>query len=70
MKRKRIKDYWIKRKERFKTGTLAKNRAGYLRTYEHISHVTVDKEEDNQYVVAYSVAKWYLEDTKRAGITI
>lgn len=69
MKRKRIKGYWLKRKERYKTGTLAKSRAGFLRTYQHIAHVTVDKEND-EYLVQYSVAKWYLEDAKRAGVTI
>lgn len=69
MRRKRVKGYWQKCKEKFKTGSEAKSRAGMLRLNEHIAHVLVDKVGEN-YVVAYSVAKWYLEDAKRAGIKI
>lgn len=69
MRRKRTKGYWQKRKEKFKTGSEAKSRAGMLRLNEHIAHVLMDKIGDN-YVVTYSVAKWYIEDAKRAGIKI
>lgn len=69
MKGKRHKGYWEKKKETFTTGTEAKARAGYLRTYKHISHVVVNKIEKN-YTVAYSIAKWYLEDMQRSGVTL
>ena len=68
-RRKREKGYWEKRTERFADGTAAKSRAQHLRTHEHVSHVTVEKSGD-EYVVTYSVAKWYLEDLDRAGIAL
>lgn len=77
-RKKREKGYWEKRTETFKTGSAAKERAGLLRTHEKtaISHVTMDKKENPndqyaaQYVVAYSVAKWYLADLKRSGVKL
>ncbi|MFH0980935.1 MAG: hypothetical protein V2A79_05290 [Planctomycetota bacterium] len=66
MKRKRTKDYWEKRTERFADGAPAQSRAGSLRTCGHVSHVTVRKDGD-AYVVTYSVARWYLEELHNAG---
>ena len=66
MKRRREKNYWEKRTERFVEGATAKSRAGTLRTHEHVAHVKVSK-KSNQYVVAYSVAKWYVAELKNAG---
>jgi len=66
MKRKREKNYWEKRTERFADGATAQSRAGILRTHEHVAHVKVSK-KGNEYVVAYSAAKWYVEELKNAG---
>jgi hypothetical protein len=66
---KKAKGYWEKRKESFSSMSDAKARAGTLRTQQHISHVVVDKKSD-EYVVAYSVAKWYIEEAQKAGIKI
>ena len=66
MKRKREKNYCEKRTERFTDGATAQPRAGTLRTHEHVAHVKVGK-KNNKYVVAYSVAKWYVEELKNAG---
>lgn len=73
---KREKGYWQKCKETFKTGDKAKERAGMLRIHEHVSHVLMDKKDDSlnqnnfQYIVSYSVAKWYMEDLQRAGVKL
>jgi hypothetical protein len=75
-KNKREKGYWLKQKESFKSGDKAKERAGMLRIHEHVSHVLMDKKEDSlnlnndKYIVSYSVAKWYIEDLNRAGISL
>ena len=69
MKNKRVKGYWLKRKEAFNSLGDAKSRAGVLRLNEHIAHVVIDKGE-KIYNVQYSVAKWYLAECKRAGIQI
>ena len=69
MRKKKEKGYWEKKKERFPDGPEAKFRAGYLRSLEHVQHVHVSK-KDNDYIVSYSVAKSYLEQIKRAGITL
>ncbi len=69
MKRKRIKGYWLKRKEIFKNRVGAKNRAGVLRLNQHTSHVIVEKIE-KEYQVSYSVAKWYFEEISALGMTI
>ncbi len=66
MKRRREKNYWEKRTERFADGATAQSRAGTLRTHEHVAHVKVGK-NGKEYVVAYSVAKWYVEELKNAG---
>lgn len=66
MKRKAVKGYWEKRRERFNAGADAKSRAGQLRSHEHVAHVTVEK-DGNDYVVHYSIAKWYLEELRNAG---
>ncbi len=69
MKRKREKNYWEKRTERFADGATAQSRAGTLRMHEHVAHVKVIK-KDYEYVVAYSVAKWYLEELAKAKATL
>jgi hypothetical protein len=69
MKHKREKNYWDKRTESFADGTRAKSRAGSLRACEHVSHVTVQKSGD-EYVVSYSVAKWYVEELRKAGVRL
>ena len=66
---KKEKGYWEKKKESFSSMADAKARAGTLRSQQHISHVVVDKKGD-EYVVAYSVAKWFLEEAQKAGIKI
>jgi len=69
MKPKREKNYWDKRTERFADGTQAKSRAGSLRAHEHVSHVTVQRSGD-EYVVSYSVAKWYAQELEKAGVQL
>jgi hypothetical protein len=69
MKKQKQKGYWEKKTERFSNGSKAKSRAKHLRSYEHIQHVIVDKHNED-YVVTYSVAKWYIEEINRAGIII
>lgn len=66
---KRSKGYWQKCKERFPTGPKAQSRAKGLRLHEHVAHVKVDKVGD-EYVVAYSIAKWYAAELQKAGITL
>lgn len=66
---KRVKGYWSKKKERFSNGRQARCRATLLRTHEHISHVLVDRIGE-EYVVAYSIAKWYAQELKSAGIKL
>ena len=71
MKRKRIKGYWLKRKEIFDKLDTAKNRAGTLRINDYTAHVTVEKDEiKSQYIVQYSVAKWYFEELQLLGISL
>lgn len=69
MKRKREKGFWEKRSEKFSIGPDARSRASALRQVEHVSHVTMDKVGED-YVVAYSVAKWYLEELKQNGMKL
>lgn len=69
MKRQREKNYWKKLKEVHHSGRGARSRATALRTYEHISHVLVDKEEEG-YVVRYSAARWWLQELEQARIKI
>lgn len=69
MRNQRVKGYWQKKKERYEDGAQARRRAGLLRTHDHISHVTVEKEEQH-YTVGYSVAKWYLAELEKAGIKL
>jgi hypothetical protein len=69
MRQKRIKGYWLKRKEVFTSGANAKARAGSLRLNEQVAHVLVDKEETG-YVVRYSVAKWYWEELQRLDLSL
>ena len=66
MSKKRTKGYWLKRRENFSDATTAKNRAGSLRMHEHTSHVQVQPTQEG-FEVTYSVAKWYLEELKKAG---
>jgi len=68
-KNKRVKGYWLKRKEAFGILELAKNRANNLRINEYTAHVTVEKDEA-KYWVKYSVAKWYYEELQTLGISI
>ena len=69
MKRKRVKGYWLKRKEAFTTGSEAKARAGYLREYKEIQHVIVERVEEG-YLVRYSIAKWFAEQLEELGIRV
>ena len=69
MRNKREKGYWLKKKEMFNNSAQAKSRASLLRSNEHTSHVIMDKEND-QYVVRYSVAKWYVEAMAKAGVKL
>jgi len=69
MRHKRVKGFWLKRKEVFKNGADAKSRAGTLRLNQHISHVIVEKIE-KEYRVNYSIAKWYFEEISALGLTI
>ena len=69
MRRKRQKGYWLKKTERFLKGSDAKSRAGYLREFEPIAHVIVEKSEQ-EYLVKYSIAKWYSEELERCKITL
>ncbi|MEM7039762.1 MAG: hypothetical protein AAF570_22505, partial [Bacteroidota bacterium] len=59
----------LKRKETFNTSAPARSRASALRVNEHVSHVTMDKEND-RYIVRYSVAKWYMQSLASAGVTL
>lgn len=69
MRNKREKNYWAKKTERFPNRSSAKARSGYLRTQEHVSHVTVSTEGD-EHLVRYSVAKWHLDDLERTGLRL
>ena len=55
MKRKKEKDYWVKKLERFLDGAKAKSRAEVLRQRENISRVKMAK-HGSDYFVQYSVA--------------
>ena len=72
MKRKRVKGYWLKKKESFDILANARSRANVLRINEHTAHVTVEKDEQakGQYWVNYSVAKWYAEELDILGINL
>jgi len=69
LKRKREKGYWEKRSEKFKDGTGAKSRAAELRSHDCVAHVQVEK-AGGSYIVAYSVASWYLEELSKAGVKL
>lgn len=69
MRSRKEKGYWQKCREAFRESAAAQSRAGALRAHEHVSHVTVDKMDD-AYVVSYSVAKWYLDELRAAGIDL
>ena len=69
MRRKREKGYWEKRMETFSTGTEAKARAARLPTDQNVAHVHLDR-KGQEYVVSYSVAKWYLEELRKADIQL
>jgi hypothetical protein len=66
MKYKKQKGYWDKKKESFNNGSNAKSRAGHLRNYKHVSHVKVEKVGE-QYIVHYSVAKWFIDQLNSSG---
>ena len=70
MKKKRVKNYWAKRTERFQNMGPAKSRAIEIRGHEHTAHVKVDKISDDEYAVSYSVARWYLEELDKAGLKL
>lgn len=72
MSRKRIKGYWLKKKEAFNELEKAKSRANELRINEYTAHVTVEKDpkEQNCYWVKYSIAKWYFEQLEALGIKL
>ena len=66
MRRKREKDYWIKKSESYANAASAQARAGSLRMHEHTSHVQV-RPTDDGFEVSYSVARWHLEALEQAG---
>ena len=68
-RQKRHKGYWIKKKEVYPSGTLAKSRASELRRHEYISHVIVEKKSDD-YEVSFSIAKFYMEELEKAGVKL
>jgi len=72
MKRKRVKGYWLKKKESYNVLADARSRADLLRINEHTAHVTVEKDEQlkSLYWVKYSVAKWYVAEMEALGITL
>jgi hypothetical protein len=69
MHSKKEKNYWQKCKERLRDRPAAQARAGALRAHAHVSHVKVEKLGD-AYAVSYSVAKWYLDELRAAGIEL
>ncbi len=69
MKSKRVKNYWIKKKESCNNKGDASARAKQLRINEYITHVIVEKSED-AYLVRYSVARWYYEQIQELGIQL
>jgi hypothetical protein len=69
MKRKRDKDYWVKKTERYPDVRAAQDRAGALRLHEHTSHIKVQPTDDGA-EVSYSVAGWYLEELEKAGLRL
>lgn len=72
MKRKRVKGYWLKRKESFNVLEKAKSRANEIRINEYTAHVVVEKDTVDQtsYWVHYSIAKWYFEELEALGIQL
>ncbi|MGF1579124.1 MAG: hypothetical protein ACFCD0_07145 [Gemmataceae bacterium] len=69
MSRKRVKNYWVKKVERFTTHKAAQDRAGAIRTHEHAGHVQVQPSADG-FQVSYSVARWYVEELERVGVRL
>ena len=67
---KRIKGYWLKKKESFKVIADARSRAKVLRVNEHIAHVIVEKDENGLNWVRYSAAKWYVKELEVLGIQL
>lgn len=70
MKRKRVKGYWLKKKESFQIIADARSRARTLRANEHTAHVVVNKSKEESYLVEYSIAKWYVEELEALGIQL
>ena len=69
MAHKREKGYWLKQTEVHPSSAEAQTRAGALRMHEHVMHVKVRAVEAD-YEVSYSVAKWYWDQLKEAGIKL
>ena len=69
MRSKRVKHYWLKQKESFTNGNQASARAKTLRLNEQVAHVVVEKQAE-EYLVKYSVAKWYFEQIQALGISL
>jgi hypothetical protein len=69
MRTKKMKAYWIKKRERFDFATEARSRAAALRNYKHVMHVTVDR-TTHAYQVNYSIARSFMEDCIRAGVKL
>lgn len=66
---KRVKGYWEKRKECYVSGAEARSRAETVRANEHVQHVGTTREA-NEYVVTFSVARWYLDELEKAGVKL
>ncbi len=67
--KKKEKDFWVKKAERFGQGRAARTRASLLRTDDNVAHVLVAPDGD-EWIVTYSVARWYLEETEKCGVRL
>ena len=69
MREKREKGYWLKQTERFGNGADARARSARLREVEQVSQGTMQR-KGSEYVVSYSVAKWYIAELETAGLKL
>lgn len=71
MRNKKVKDFWLKIKERYSSIDKANERMGILRTYKsnEISHVRLQKSK-NEFFIEYSIARWFKNECDNAGIKI
>ena len=71
MRKKRVKNYWKKFRERYKDIDKARERVGVLRVYDNaeVSFVRLKKEKD-EYMVEYSIAKWFKDECEASGVNV